>query len=81
MFGLFLSLVRRRRAKRIADEIATLIIAASGLAFSLEYDERDSIPKDEFVRAYIYGAICCSIAGHELRGQSETKGWIIMGNV
>ena len=75
MFHLFLSLMRRWKARRIADKIATVIIAASGLRFFLKDDQE--IPNDDFVRAYLYGTISCSMRGLGLSGRLETKGWVI----
>lgn len=74
---LLLSLTRRRKARRIADKIATVVIAASGLAFHLKHDENQSIPEDDFVRAYVYGATCYAMTRFDLRGKAETKGYII----
>ena len=74
MFGVFRSLLRRRKAKRIADRIWKVIIAASGLASFLKQDENQLISEDDFVRAYVYGAICCAMTRFDLRGELETEG-------
>ena len=76
MFGLLRSMRRRSKAKPMPDKISKVIVAASGLPLFLKDDERNLIPKDEFVQAYIYGAISCGIKAFEPQDQ-ETKGYIL----
>lgn len=77
MFRFLVTHIRRRKAKRIANRIATIINASSGLPFFLKDDAYQSIPADAFVRAYLYGAISCGMRIVDLKGKLETKGWVI----
>ena len=77
MYRLLQSIFRRRKAKRIAETIAKVIGATSGLSFFLIHDEKREIPADDFVRAYLYGTISCSMTRFDLRGKLETKGYVI----
>src|SRR5438132_3094103 len=77
MLKLLLSLIRRRKARQIADKVARVIIGASGLAFHLKHDENQLIPEDGFVRAYVYGAISFAMTRFDLQGELETKGYIV----